>query len=248
MRRFPDPCPSVAGFVFPPFAPFASFVVEPAVPSLYPIPIRGCPPLPSLFVPFESFVVKAVPSLPPPLGSSPRATTDPASVLLSANSIFLCTFLRGYIDKPETGQDRACPSSPPFRGFPVFLCFLFSCLAVPLGSDSFGCDSAALCPSVVGFLPLSRHAHFQSGTAWPPCFRSSSHRWRPGASARRRFSRIFPLAAPRPYTYRGTGPGRHAEGISRHLRWMGEFSSFSSGPPRDHRSPPAAHHRKEMDP
>ena len=83
-------------------------------------------------------------------------------------------------------------TSPPFRGFPVFLCFLFSCLAVPLGSDSFGCDSAALCPSVVGFLPLSRHAHFQSGTAWPPCFRSSSHRWRPGASARRRFSR-FPF-------------------------------------------------------
>ena len=163
-------------------------------------------------------------------------------------SSFLCTFLRGYVDKQETGQDRACPSSPPFRGFPVFLCFLFSCLAVPLGSDSFGCDSAALCPSVVGFLPLSRHAHFQSGTAWPPCFRSSSHRWRPGASARRRFSRIFPLAAPRPYTYRDTGPGRHAEGISRHLRWMGEFSSFSSGPPRDHRSPPAAPHRKEMDP
>ncbi len=28
------------------------------------------------------------------------------------------------MDKPETGQDRACPSCPLFRGFPVFPVFL----------------------------------------------------------------------------------------------------------------------------
>ena len=33
---------------------------------------------------------------------------------------FLCTFLRGYMDKPETGQDRACPSCPLFRGVSCF--------------------------------------------------------------------------------------------------------------------------------
>ncbi len=245
MRRFPDPCPSVAGFVFPPFAPFASFVVEPAVPSLYPIPIRGCPPLPSLFVPFESFVVKAVPSLPPPLGSSPRATTDPASVLLSANSIFLCTFLRGYIDKPETGQDK--PSISRFSCVPVFPVFLLGC---PLGFRFFW---LRLCRavSIRGWFPSPfASCAFSKWNRLAALFSIFVAQMAPRRVRAPSFFpvSIFPLAGTGQDTYRDTGPGRHAEGISRHLRWMGEFSSFSSGPPRDHRSPPAAHHRKEMDP